>query len=148
MRLSANIPLIHHNLVPLSFNDISQKDYTDAMIAVYELNNVTPLIDLYVHSYLRTAMLYDATIEAIGFDPIRMEYRQQRREIIRHIVIHQLNEKQIQTYIQQETHKLVRLDAQTQFLKNIREDLAQLGPHSIAGLGITSEQLAAWLAKK
>src|SRR5262249_45098979 len=66
-RLSANIPLIKSNLVPLSFNDIEREDYTSAMIAVYELQKLHPLIDLYVFSYMRTCAMYDSTVEAMGF---------------------------------------------------------------------------------
>lgn len=39
-RLTANIPLIKGNLVPLAFSDIHVDDYISAMIAVYELQNV------------------------------------------------------------------------------------------------------------
>lgn len=147
-RLSANISLINNNLVPLSFNDINQDDYTTAMIAVYELNDVKPLIDLYVHSYLRSTKLYDATVESIGFDRVRVQYRQQRREIIRHIIINQLYDAQLETYAKTEIKKFANPEDDAHILINIHEDLAQLGPQSMAGLGITSKQLRLWLAKK
>jgi hypothetical protein len=35
-RLAANIPLIRHNLCPLSFIDVSQQAHKNAMIGVYE----------------------------------------------------------------------------------------------------------------
>ena len=69
-RLSANIPLIKHNLVPLSFNDVEKEDYNSAMIAIYELNDVYPLTELYTFSYLRGCQLYDVSAEAVGFDQI------------------------------------------------------------------------------
>ncbi|MGH6875834.1 MAG: Fic family protein, partial [Rhizomicrobium sp.] len=37
-RLAANIPLIRGNFSPLSFIDVPQQGYTDAMLGVYELN--------------------------------------------------------------------------------------------------------------
>jgi Fic family protein len=61
-RLSANIPLITRNLVPLVFSDVEVKDYMSAMIAIYELQDVRPLLDLYVYSYLRTCVAYDSTV--------------------------------------------------------------------------------------
>lgn len=146
-RLSANIPLINHNLVPLSFNDISQQDYTDAMIAIYELNDTRPLAELYQYSYLRSTLVYDTTIEAIGFDPIRVAYRKQRREMIRYIIINQLNNQETQIYITTAMNSQIPPEAREQVLKNIREDLAHLGPQSIIGLGISHDQLKAWLAK-
>jgi Fic family protein len=147
-RLSANIPLINNNLVPLSFNDIEQEDYTNAMIAIYELNNVGPLIDLYVYSYLRTTALYDVTVEAIGFDPVRVRYRQLRREILRHIIVNGLSDKEMQTYINTAIKKSVPEEDQARVVENIHEDLMQLGPQSIVGLGVTNEQLQTWLVRK
>lgn len=35
-RLAANIPLIKHNLCPLSFVDVPQQAYISAMLAVHE----------------------------------------------------------------------------------------------------------------
>ena len=72
--------------MPLSFNDIEPDDYASAMIAIYELNNISPLLELYAHSYYRSCDMYDATALAIGFDEIRVRYRQQRRSMIRHII--------------------------------------------------------------
>lgn len=144
-RLSANIPLINNNLVPLSFGGIKQDDYTSAMIAVYELQNVNPLIDLYVYSYLHTAKIYDVTVEAINFDPVRVQYRQQRREIIRHIILHQLHGPSAEKFIESELVKTVQPDDQAQVSRNIHEDLEQLGVHSMVGLGVTPEELEAWL---
>ncbi|PWU16170.1 MAG: hypothetical protein C5B45_01010 [Chlamydiae bacterium] len=56
-RLSANIPLTKNHFVPLSFNDMQRTDYTSAMIAAYELQNVHPILDLYVFSYMRELVL-------------------------------------------------------------------------------------------
>lgn len=147
-RLAANIPLINHNLVPLSFNDISQEDYTDAMIAIYELNNPKPLIDLYRHSYTRTAALYDATVESIGFDRIRVQYRTQRRQLIRNIIINQFEHQRMEEYINEVANELVKHEDKAHFIKNVYEDLAQLGPQTIAGLGVSVDELNAWLAEK
>lgn len=143
-RLSANLPLFHANLVPFSFEAIKQNDYIDAMIAIYELNNINPLIDLYIYSYQRTAEKYDVTVEAIGFDRVRVQYRQQRREIVRYIVSNKLHGKKLDEYIKSESIKIADEIDQDQFIRNIQEDLEQLGPQSIIGMGITIEQLEAW----
>ena len=39
-RLAANIPLIKHNLSPLSFTDVPREHYTDALLLIYEQNEV------------------------------------------------------------------------------------------------------------
>ncbi len=144
-RLSTNIPLIKNNLVPLSFNDVEKNDYTAAMIAVYELQEIRPLLDLYIFSYMRTCTLYDSTIKSINFDEIRVRYRQQRRNLVRHIILNKLTGTALKKYITLQTKKLVEKNHQTAFTEDILEDLKEMDEHSIAGLGITTQQLKAWV---
>jgi hypothetical protein len=47
-RLAANIPLIKGNLSPLSFADVPQRTYTEAMLGVYELRQVDLLKDIFI----------------------------------------------------------------------------------------------------
>ncbi|BBI16930.1 Uncharacterized protein NCS13_1_0735 [Neochlamydia sp. S13] len=144
-RLSANIPLIKSNLVPLSFNDVEREDYTSAVIAIYELQDIRPLLDLYMFSYMRTCSMYDSTVKALGFDEIRVRYRQQRRALIRDIVLNQLTEKGLQKYIFSQTLKLPNKEEQAFFIEDVMEDLKEIDQSRLAGLGITPEQLKAWL---
>lgn len=51
-RLSCNIPLIKNWLMPFSFLQINGKDYINAVLAIYELNNVDLMRDLFVNNYL------------------------------------------------------------------------------------------------
>ena len=147
-RLSANIPLLYNNLVPLSFNDLNKEDYSTAMLAIYELNDVTLLVELYLNSYIRTSQLYDVTAEAYGIDEIRVRYRQLRREIIRHIIINQLQDQFMQDYIESQMQKRVTHSDQVTVAKDIKLDLKELSPQRITGLGITQKQLEDWLGKQ
>lgn len=54
-RLAANIPLIRANLAPLSFTDVPDELYTQAILGVYELNRVELLKDVFVWAYQRSA---------------------------------------------------------------------------------------------
>ena len=51
-RLAANIPLIRHNLCPLSFVDVEADDYLNGLIGVYELKRVEYLRDVFVWAYI------------------------------------------------------------------------------------------------
>ncbi|MFI4919519.1 MAG: Fic family protein [Legionellales bacterium] len=144
-RLSANIPLITKNLVPLSFNDVDRDDYTSAIIAIYELQDVRPIVDLYAFSYFRTCAAYDATIQAIGFDEIRVRYRQQRRDILREIIVRSLVGNLMNAYIETKTKEWVPDGDQEAFMADLAEDLEHIDQNRIAGLGITAEQLKEWL---
>ena len=145
-RLCANIPLIKANLVPLSFNDINKEDYIAAMIAIYELNDVKPLADLYYFSYLRTCQEYLMTVEAVNFDEIRARYRQQRRELIRYIIVNRIVGKILEDTIEEQTKQYVKAADQAHFIKNVKEDLQEINAVRIVGLGVTEKELNAWLA--
>lgn len=144
-RLCANIPLIKNNLVPLSFNAIEKDDYAAAMLAIYELNEIQPLIDLYYASYLYSCQQYDVTAESLGFDEIRVRYRQQRREIIKEIIVDQLVGESIQTHIDSRTAQLIPEKYREDFTEDINEDLCEISPQRIAGMGITQQQLQRWI---
>lgn len=144
-RLSANIPLIKENFVPLSFNDIERDDYNSAIIAVYEFQNTRPLLELYFFSYMRTSALYDSTIKSIGFDAIRVRYRKERRSLVRNIVLKQLVGPAIDEYIRSQGAGEIREQERQAFVEDVLEDLKEIDKSRIASLGITHEDLEAWL---
>ena len=86
-RLAANIPFIRHNLCPLSFIDVPQQAYVDAMIGVYELNQVDLLRDVFVWAYERSCQQYVAVQQSlVPPDILRLRYRQVLGEVIATIV--------------------------------------------------------------
>lgn len=145
-RLCANIPLIKSNLVPLSFNDVDREDYISSVIAIYEYQNMHPLLDLYVFSYMRTCAMYDSTVKAIGFDEIRVRYREQRRALIREIILNHLTGELMMEHIYAEMTSLIKEEDRDSFLEDVLEDLKEIDQSYIAGLGITRDELNAWLA--
>ena len=143
-RLSANIPLIKNNLVPLSFNDIEREDYTNAIIAIYELQNIHPLIDVYMFSYMRTCALYDATVKAVGFDEVRVRYRTQRRALIREVILRKLIGIEMKEYIISQSLKLIHETDCQAFIEDVMEDLKEIDQSRLVGLGVTPDQLTTW----
>lgn len=143
-RLSANIPLIINNLVPLSFNDVEREDYTSAMIAIYELQEVNPIIDLFVYSYLRTCAAYESVVKAVGFDQVRVKYRAELRKIIADILKQRLVGSALKNFIDSEIKQNIPLLDQRQFREDIYEDLTQIDASRILGLGISEDELRAW----
>ncbi len=144
-RLASNIPLIIGNLVPLSFNDIEKDDYISAIVAVYELQDIRPITDLYVFSYMRTCAAYDSTVKALGFDEVRVRCRQQRRAVIREIILRGMIGAKAKEYIKKEAEKVIPKEDQEAFAEDAMEDLMQIDHSRIVGLGITPEQLDEWL---
>ncbi|GAB5412391.1 MAG: hypothetical protein ChlgKO_15050 [Chlamydiales bacterium] len=142
-RLSANISLITKNFVPLSFNDISIEDYMAAVIAIYELQDIRPLANLYYYSYMRTCVAYEATAKAVGFDEVRVRYRNERWAIIQEIILQCLVGDVMEQFIAQEAQKIPEISRKN-FLEDITEDLELINEIRIVGLGGTPEQLRKW----
>jgi hypothetical protein len=144
-RLCANIPLVKSNLVPLSFNDVGREDYASAMIAIYEFQDIHPLLDLYLFSYMRTCALYDTTVKAMGFDELRVRYRQKRRDVIREVILKKLSGTAMKEYIVAQTQKLIIEEVEQQaFVEDVMEDLVEMDQSRLAGLGVTRKELEAW----
>lgn len=147
-RLCANISLIKENLVPLAFSDVRVEDYMTAMIAVYELQDVRPMVDLYVYSYLRTCAAYDSTIKSMGFDEVRVRYRQERRSIIREIIVRGLVGVKMSEFIEVEARQCVPLKFMREFIVDVLEDLEQIDESRLFGLGVTTKKLNEWRQRK
>lgn len=143
-RLSANISLIKGNLVPAAFNDVLVEDYMSAMIAVYELQDVRPVVDLYVYSYLRTCAAYDSTVKAMGFDEVRVRHRQDRRAVVREVILRELVGAELRAFVDEEAGKRVPAAVRDGFTADVLEDLEQMDESRLAGLGVMAEQLRVW----
>ena len=86
-RLAANIPLIQHNLCPLSFIDVPQQAYVDAVLGVYELNRIELLRDVIVWAYERSCQQYVAVQQQlVPPDTFRLRYRNELTGAVRAIV--------------------------------------------------------------
>ncbi|MBX3173555.1 MAG: Fic family protein [Gemmatimonadaceae bacterium] len=76
-RLAANIPLIASNLCPLTFVDVPEQEYTEAILAIYELKRIELLRNTFVRAYQRSCELYLVAQQAVTQpDPIRLRYRE------------------------------------------------------------------------
>lgn len=86
-RLSANLPLLISNCAPLSFIDVTQSDYANAMLGVYEERNPALAIELFEWTYRRSIERYQVIVAAMGApDPLRSRYREQIGDAVRAIV--------------------------------------------------------------
>ncbi|MDZ4252232.1 MAG: Fic family protein [Sulfuritalea sp.] len=86
-RLGANIPLIRHNLCPLSFIDVPERAYEEGTLGVYELKQVALLRDVFVWAYERSCQRYMAIRETVAEpDPIRLRHRETLIAVVAEIV--------------------------------------------------------------
>ncbi len=89
--------------------------------------------------------MYDSTVKTVNYDDIRIRYRQQRRDIISHIITHILVGKSLDEYIFIQTSKLIKKEEQASFIEDVLEDFKEINESRIVGLGITKDQLKNWL---
>lgn len=75
-RLAANIPLIKHDLCPLSFVDVPESAYVSGTLGVYELTRVELLRDVFVWAYERSCQRYVIVRDSVAEpDVFRMKYK-------------------------------------------------------------------------
>lgn len=86
-RLAANIPFIKHNLVPLSFVDVPDRDYVDGLLGIYENQRVELARDVFLWAYERSCQRYAVIRDALPQpDPLRLRNREQLTEVVNGMV--------------------------------------------------------------
>lgn len=147
-RLSCNIPFIKKNLCPLSFVDVSREDYTAALLAIYELNDIAPMLELYQWAYLRSCQQYAVARQSIGeIDTFRIQYRQQRKDVMGEVVRQKLYGQEAEALIASFCAK-AEIDNTDKFIAMALADLDTLHAGAIIGLGIAEAQLEEWQKMK
>ena len=145
-RLAANIPFIRHNLCPLSFIDVPQQAYVDAMIGVYELNRVELLRDVFVWAYERSCQQYVAVKQnLVPPDIFRLRYRQALTEVVAAIVKN--DEAASRDVVSVKMPPTVAEPDKEHFIHLVLEEFAALHPGNAVRFGIRPLELAAWQEK-
>ena len=147
-RLAANIPLIKQNLCPLSFVDVPQQPYIDGLLAVYELNRIELLRDVFIWAYERSAQRYTAVRQSLGQpDVFRLRYREQMVSIVRGIVLRgeQPTPEQISTAAQEQGVRSEDLD---HFVRLVQGELNALHEGNFARFRLRPSEFEAWRASR
>jgi len=143
-RLTSNIPFIKQNLCPLSFTDVSRNDYSAAVLLIYETNNTAPMMELFCHAYLRSCEQYQATKESLGeIDAFRVQYRQQRKQVMGQVIHDNLHGKNIEDHIEKYCREN-NIEQSDRFTAMVITDLKSLHIGAIIGLGVTAKQFEMW----
>lgn len=142
-RLGANIPFLKHNLSPLSFVDVPEQAYVDGSLAVYELNRVELLRDVFVWAYERSCQRYVAVKDSLPEpDPLRLRYRETLSEVVRDIV---RGSRPVDTRLIREiAAPLVRAADLDQFVAMAFNDLHRLHEGNVARYRLRLSEYQAW----
>jgi hypothetical protein len=144
-RLAANIPLIKHNLCPLSFADVPKQTYIDGVKGVYELRKVDLLKDVFIWAYERSASSYAAVRQSIGEpDPFRLRLRAELRTIVAEVVRAKSGRRAAAKKVAAWTEEHLDEADREKFIEVAEGELLALHEGNFARYGIRESEFAAW----
>lgn len=139
---------LSQELEPVSLPDLIEKlgeDFAERSVRRWLTEMVTEgLVKKIGH---KRGTKYCEIHKAIRFDVVRVRYRQQRRALVRDIILNHLIGKPMMDRISVEVN-LVNEQDQDSFHEDVLEDLREIDQSYIVALNITREQLNEWLAIK
>lgn len=146
-RLAANLPLFQQNLAPLSFIDVSESDYTDGMLAIYELNDVSLLREVFVQAYERSAQRYTVIRGAIGEpDQFRVKYRQSLIEQVAAIIRSRCDRRTAVAKLREWAEQSILERDRKRFVAAAEETLAGIHEGNFARYRVRPSEFDAWYA--
>jgi hypothetical protein len=144
-RLAANIPLIRRNLCPISFVDVPKPAYISAVLAVYELNRVELLRDVFIWAYKRSCGRYSDVQKELGEpDLFRARYRQIIRAAVAEVVLSRMGKADAIAFIAHTARERFRAEDQARFIEVTETQLLSLHEGNIARYRLRPSQYHAW----
>ncbi len=142
-RLAANIPLMQHNLCPLSFIDVPVQAYVDGVLGVYELNRVDLLRDVFVWAYARSCQQYVAVRQQlVPPDALRLRYRRELSDLVAAIVRSGLPANG--AAVQARLPATVAVAEQAAFVALVLTEFKSLHAGNVVRFGLRPLEFAAW----
>ena len=147
-RLAANIPMMLRNLCPLSFVGVPREDYLQATLAVYELQKVDYLRDVFVSAYRKSCDRYSEIRQVIGEpDPLHVRYRRDVHRYVQHIVGNGLSKRAAITWISDESAREIAAENRNAFIEHIETVLSCLHEGNIARYRLRLASFREWYAQ-
>ena len=146
-RLAANIPFIRQNLIPLSFNDVPLRSYTEAVLGVYELNRIDLIKELFIWAYERSAQHYTAVRQSLDLpDPFRLKYRADLQTLVVEVVRSALRPKQALDHLIKWSKRNIRVRDRESFRELVENELLSLHEGNFARYRIKPSEFKRWQA--
>lgn len=144
-RLAANLPLIRDNLSPLSFVDVPEQSYIDAVLGAYELNRTELLRDVFVWAYERSCARYAAVRQSLGEpDPFRLRYRTLIADLVSEVVSNVMDKKSAAVFVQRRARENVPHGDQPRLVEVVETALMSLHEGNIARYRLRPAQYQKW----
>lgn len=144
-RLAANIPLIQHNLCPLSFVDVPPAAYISAMLGVYELNRIELLRDVFAWAYKRSCARYSAVRQSLGEpDPFRLRYRALIFDTVAEVVRAAMNKQRAIAFVARQARQHLPPADQHRFVEVTETELMSLHEGNMARYRLRPSEFEPW----
>ena len=144
-RLAANIPLIRENLCPLSFVDVPDHAYIDGTLAVYEINRIELLRDVFVWAYQRSCARYSAIRQSLGEpDPLRLQYRMQIKETVAEVVRDCMDKLAAARWIARKAKAEISVHDRSRFVEIVETELSSLHEGNFARYHLRPVEFNNW----
>lgn len=147
-RLAANIPLMQHNFCPLAFVGVPRMDYIQATLAVYELQRIDYLRDVFVSAYRKSCDRYSAIRQVLGDpNPLHVRYRQDLHRYVQHIVGQGFDKKGAIAWINDESTREIAPEDRAAFIELVETILSSLHEGNIARYRLRLPAFREWLTQ-
>ncbi len=147
-RLAANLPFFQRNHAPLSFVGVAEKDYTDAVLAVYELNEVSLLREVFVQAYERSAQRYTVIRGVMGEpDTFRVRYREAINGQVGEIIRAKLDRPAAAAHLRAWAEASVIEADRRKFIAAAEENLSGLHEGNFARYRVRPSEFETWFAQ-
>ena len=144
-RLALNIPLIKNNLVPLSFVGVNEHTYVQAIMGVYELNEIVLLKDLFIWAYARSVERYRRVNSQVGTpDRFRLAYRPELVELVALLVREKVRREHALERMDQWTDGRIAPNDLKDFKLHAERDLTALRRETAIFYDLTDAEFTAW----
>lgn len=142
-RVALNIPLLKHDLSPLSFIGVDEHAYRQGAARVYESNDTAMLKQIFIEGYVRSAGNYRLGHAATQAVPSALpEYGAIVKKTVRTIVRDwkRFSSVNLQIYLS----LLVKPDYLSEVAAEVEKELADLNQDNLAAFGLSPAEFAAF----
>jgi len=144
-RLAANIPLIKHNFLPLSFVNVPEGLYVEAALGVYELNDTNLLKEVFIWAYERSAERYTAVRQSLGEpDPLRLRYRDALKLVVSEVVNKEMSRADAFAFVTMWSESQIDEVDSSDFQVMVEEELLSLHEGNFARYAVRPSVFEAW----
>lgn len=131
--------------MPLAFSDVPQRAYTEAILGVYELNDVALLKDIFFWAYERSVAQFAAVRQSLDEpDSFRLKYRSEIRACVASIIREKIGRGDASRLIKAHAREDVEERDHETFVQIVEEELLGLHQGNFARYQIRPSEFAEW----